>query len=1214
MSGWNEQQNTAIMDRHHDLLVAAAAGSGKTAVLVERIIRLVRQDQLDIDRMLIVTFTQAAAGEMRSRITSALLLAMDEDKESQDFLRQQITLLNRASICTLHSFCLDVVRRYFHVFGISPSFRVGDATEIALLRLEIIEGLFDCEYELGTPEFLNLVEMYAGGKDDTPLRDLVLRTYDFIQSQPYPLQWLRQKVQDFNLAKNRFSDCIWVQSLREQIDIELAGIELIFKEAENIAKRPAGPAAYLSALENDLTIVNDLRAKLKVGIIDFYQQLSEVKHQTLAKANKDSNAVLKEAVQQLRDQGKRVIKDLAKKILIMPPDDFCHDLQTIYPGMLYLYHLVESFDLLFRERKTEKGLVDFNDLEHYALAVLADPEVASEYRNHFIHIFIDEYQDSNLVQETILSFIKRPDNIFMVGDVKQSIYRFRLADPSLFLHKYDTYNQDGSHLTRRIDLSRNYRSRKAIIDGVNDIFHHIMTKHFGEMDYSPEVFLEYGLQLPEGIKEELGTENIELILIDKQNNNLTEDAYEQPEEENAVRDEDIEEPPGDIEFEAQQVAARINELHGQHFYDSKNENYRHLEYRDIVVLLRATRQQADIYYETLMAAGIPVYADVDRGYFETTEVTVFINLLRLIDNKRQDLPLLSILRSPIANFTVEELLLIRADSTAPTYFEAMSQYALNHDDTLAAGLHDFLHQLEMWKEEARFSPMDEFIWKLLLETGYLYYVSAMPGGQQRQANMRILLERAQNYQKSGMQGLFHFLKFIEKLESSSSDMGMAKIMGENEDVVRIMSIHKSKGLEFPVVILAGLGRKFNLSDIKAKVMFHKELGIGPRFVDPELRVTRDTIARIALKNRIQTENLAEEMRILYVACTRPRDKLILVGTVSNFSHRIRKWNKGTSPFQMSRANSMIDWVGAVIALHPDGEFWRDKDSLHTLELKSTSDYRWKVRVVGKSDQGNDSSAAWADIGLEQRIKEYFQSENMVFTDTISNRLGWRYPYSEAISVPSKISVSQIKELQTDKDTKIWLGSVPISKEPRFISLESGLNEVISGASRGIILHTVMEHLDFDRVDNEAQIEEQLAELIEREILLPTEAETVDSQKILHFFRSILGQRILGAQRVEREVPFNLLYDAARIFNDCQLEGEHMLVQGVIDLFFQEDNDLVLVDFKTDRITPLNRAELIANYIIQIDLYKSALENILGQKVKGSYLYLFDIDEAVQLDI
>ncbi len=1220
MTTWTPQQSLAIQDRGHNLLVAAAAGSGKTAVLVERIIQLVRWDQVDIDRMLIVTFTQAAAGEMRARISSVLLEAMQENGPDQDYLRAQVNLLNRASISTLHAFCMDVVRRYFHIVDISPSFRVGDATETDLLKLEVLEELFEAEYEQGEADFLRLVEMYAGGRDDHPLRELVLRTYQFILSQPDPLEWLWAKAEDFNLDLEQFGQSDWVQSLIAQLEIVLAGVEDIFAQAAQACLQPCGPACYEDALRQDMQLVTELRASLQLGIFDFYQCLGLVQHQRLTPAKKDVDPTLKKNVQDLREQGKKVLKELATKTLFMSPQEFCLDLRQLYPDMRYLCILAEQFHQRYREAKTEKGLVDFNDLEHYTLEILADPLTAAEYQRQFDYIFVDEYQDSNLVQETILNRIKRENNLFLVGDVKQSIYRFRLADPTLFLEKYQTYHDPKELANRRIDLSSNFRSRQTIIDGVNDIFSRIMSRQLGEMDYQPKVFLEYGLEIPEDSGEELDTGWLELILVDKAGtapvDHSDEEAEDDPAEiEPGAEGEDLDDQPGDVEFEAQATAARIRELHGQIFYDSKNKCLRPLEYRDMVVLMRATRGQAEIYLETLMAAGIPVYADADRGYFETTEMKVFLNLLHLIDNKRQDIPLLSVMRSPIGNFTVEELIEIRAGSNASTYYKAAEEYLNRGEEPLTAKLGAFIQRLNDWKEAARFTPMDELIWQLLLDTGYLHYAAAMPGGMQRQANLRILLERAQQYQTTSMQGLFHFLKFIEKLESGSGDMGMAKVLSENEDVVRIMSIHKSKGLEFPVVIVAGLGRKFNLSDIRARVMFHKELGIGPRYVDPDLRVTRDTIARIALANRIKAENLAEEMRILYVACTRPRDKLILIGTVGDLTQRVRQWNKGTSPFQLARANGLLDWLGAVVVAHPDGAVLRKYDTCSPAPAAGSA-YHWLVNVIDRSRTGMAQAAAQAMEGFDQRLQGLMEKgPGSQLRDCLWSRLSWQYPYAEAINIPSKIAVSQVKEIRSaDPGAVHSTGAVAMAREPRFMAVAAGRGEaVLSGAARGVILHTVMQHLDLARVGSAADLDEQINSLVDREIMLAEEAAMADRTVILNFFASSLGQRVLAAEKVEREVPFNLLYDAAQVFPDLPPGREQLLLQGVIDLYFQEGDALVLVDYKSDRVTPFNRDALIGGYRVQIELYKTALEKILGRVVKASYLYLFDTGEAVQMD-
>jgi len=1206
MRKWTEEQQEAIRDRDKNLLVAAAAGSGKTAVLVERIIQLILQDKVNIDQMLIVTFTQAAAGEMRERISSTLLAQLEDNSENEEYLRSQINLLNRASISTLHAFCMDIVRRYFHMIDINPRFRVGDDTETAIIKAEVMEELFEQEYERNSADFLNLVEMFGGGKDDTPLQKLVLRTYEFIQSKPEPLAWLQERADDFKLDEDEFSKCPWMQSITRQLQIELAGVKAIFSEALEMTQLPQGPNAYQVALRSDLDIVKELIAALNNGILEFYEQLTQVKHQRLPRADRDTDDDLKDEVKELRDQGKKVIKDMLTKILFQSPEEFRCDLNELHSSMVYLYELVHAFEQSYREQKTDKGIVDFNDLEHYALAILADQEIAAEYRRQYEYIFVDEYQDSNLVQETILNLIKRPDNIFLVGDVKQSIYRFRLADPSLFLDKFEAYqSQDGSP-ERRIDLSKNFRSRPAIIAGVNDIFYQIMSRALGEIDYNEEVYLHSGVDIPADTSEELDASKLELILIDKESHSP------QPQEQT---DDETEETPGAVEVEALIAAAKINELYGQSFYDSQKGCLRPLEYRDMVILLRATRQQADIYYETLMAAGIPVYADVDRGYFQTTEINIFMNLLNLIDNKRQDIPLLSVLRSPLGGFSTEDLIAIRAGSKASSYYEAVEYYITHHQDGLQLRLQVFIDRLNSWKEEARFMNMDEFIWQLLLETGYYHYVGAMPGGRQRQANLRILLDRANQYQATSLKGLFHFIKFVDKLQAGSGDMGMAKILGETENVVRIMSIHKSKGLEFPVVILAGLGRGFNLSDTTAQVLFHKDLGIGPRYVNPEIRVTRDTIARIALKNSIKMESLAEEMRILYVACTRPRDKLILIGSVNHLSRRVRKWSKSVTPFQLARARCHLDWIGPVVMRHPDGEKLQELSLMLFKDREQKElNYKWTVTIIKHSDDTWALQQKKVVTDFNTMLQEQLLAPNSAEQEKIWSRLNWQYSFPKAVNIPSKISVSQVQNLQARDLENLALSMFPMTTQPQFMKAApaGGATMSFSGAAKGTILHFVMQHLDLKRVHTEAQIDEQVGELVNKELLRKEEAGVVDVEGIMKFFRSPLGQRVLQANRVYREVPFNLIYPATAIFDGLDNCDEQLLLQGVIDLYFQEQGELVLVDYKTDRITDHNRAELIEKYKVQVHLYKTALEKILDQRVKASYLYLFDCDEEVLL--
>lgn len=1205
MQEWTNEQEEAILDRGNNLLVSAAAGSGKTAVLVERIIRLIIQDQDSIEDMLIVTFTQAAAGEMRERISQALLKELARNDHRGEYLRAQINLLNRASISTLHAFCMEVVRRYFHVLDINPKFRVGDTTETGLMKLEVLEELLENEYEKHDPAFLRLVEMFGGGRDDSPLQDLVLRTYEFIQSKPDPLAWLHERAGDFKLEPEEFSCCSWLQSLTGQLRIELGGVLELLQEALAMASLPEGPGAYQPALRVDLDTVTNLAAALDVGLPEFYRELQRVEYPVLARAGRDTDPRLQEEVKALREQGKRVIKDIQSKIFFQSPEEFCRDLNDLYPGMEYLYRLVADFTAGYRELKADKGMVDFNDLEHFALAILADQQIAGEYRNKYQYIFVDEYQDSNLVQETILNLIKRQNNLFLVGDVKQSIYRFRLADPSLFMEKYKRYLQVTEQPERRISLSMNFRSRPEIIRGVNDIFSRVMSQEFGEIDYTEEVYLRPGIAVPADIDEEMAAPALELILIDKNSNST-----QLPE---PGDDTGAEEEAGDIETEARIAAQKINELYGRNFYDSKLGCSRPLEYRDMVILMRTTRQQADLYYETLMAAGIPVYADTDRGYFAALEINIFMNLLRIIDNKRQDIPLVSVLRSPIGGFSVDDLIAIRLGCPDAAYCEAVENYIRNHQDHLQSRLREFIDRLDSWKEEARFKNMDEFIWQLMIETGYYYYVGAMPGGAQRQANLRILLDRANQYQATSLKGLYHFIKFVDKLQAGSGDMGMAKILGENENVVRIMSIHKSKGLEFPVVILVGTGRGFNLSDTRAAVLFHKDLGIGPCYVDPDLRVTRDTIARIALRNRIKMESLAEELRILYVACTRPRDKLVLIGSIRDLPGRIKKWSKSISPFQLARGMCQLDWIGPVIMRHADGEKLRGLDPLAAASGPDRRfDYHWLVKIIDRSDKKLTAPPRQEEIDFAATVQKHLSEANSPEQETIRSRLNWQYPFAGAVRIPSKVSVSQVKNLKESGLECLGRTGVPMTVQPGFMQVEraESAGAFFSGADKGTIMHLVMQHLDFKQVNTAEEIDRQIRAMTDRELLQEEAAAIIDRSRILHFFHSALGQRVLKAGRVRREVPFNLVCQASSIFADLRQSDEELLLQGVIDLYFQEGEELVLIDYKTDRITPENREGLIEKYRTQILLYKDALEKILGLRVKAGYLYLFDSEEEV----
>lgn len=1187
---WTDDQKSAIDARGNNLLVAAAAGSGKTAVLVERIIRLIIKDQIDIDKLLIVTFTNAAAGEMRERIGAAILKELEKKNENEEHLRKQINLLNRASISTLHSFCIDVVRKYFHLIDIDPNFRIGDSTETSIMKMEVLEELFEREYEKEDENFLGLVERFGGNKEDTPLQDLTLKLYEFIQSQPYPKKWLRERVEDFNIDINGFKETNWYEIILRQIQIALIGANELFIEAKALCQKPNGPIGYVKAILDDIALTDSLVNLLGSGLDHFYHELKDVKHKRLGRVSKEVDEDLKEKVKGLRDQGKDIIKNIREDILTKSPEAYIQDLNELYPFMEYLYKLVSEFDDGYGEKKVDRGIVDFNDLEHYALAILENEQPAKEYKEKYEYIFVDEYQDSNIVQETILGFIKKDNNFFMVGDVKQSIYRFRLADPSLFISKYETFEKDCGALNRRIDLSKNFRSREEVINGVNFIFKNIMTKEFGEIDYDEGAYLYKGAD-----HKPIEDASIEVNIIEKK-----EESYEEDE---------ILEEMEDIEVEARIVSKRIKELLGKEIYDQRIDTYRKITYKDIVVLLRTTKNWAQTFLEVFIEEGIPAYADVNTGYFEAIEVNIFMNLLKVIDNKRQDIPLLSVMRSYIGGFDTEDLIKIRVGSNQVSYFEAIKEYIAKEEDELKYKCIRFLEKIKKYKTYARYMHIDELIWKLLKETGYYDYYGAMVGGVQRQANLKILVDRARQFENTSIKGLFNFIKFIDKLKSSSGDMGTAKTLGENDDVIRIMSIHKSKGLEFPIVIVGGMGKQFNLMDMNNQVLFHKDLGIGPRYVDPDRRQYADTIAKIAMKNKIKIESLSEEMRILYVALTRAKDKLILVGSIRDIEKSTKKWTKKMNPFYLSRGKSYLDWIGPALIRHEDGQILRElAEVFWNKESFYEDDSKWSIRKIDKKHIRLEEMEKRINQLAFKKFLEDFRNKTVDEDHFVAKRLNWSYENHIATKIPSKLSVTEIKRIANNQLDGIGMNIPMLIKRPKFMEGKKQL----TGAEKGTIIHFVMQHLDLEKINNKEAIEEQIQKMVKAELLKPEEATVIDVSKIVKFFESPIGKRVCVSNQVFREVPFNLVKEANEIISDIESCEENLLVQGVIDCYFEEEDGYILVDYKSDYVTTNQKEELIEKYKIQVKVYKEALENITGKTVKESYLYLFHLDEALKI--
>lgn len=1227
---WTEEQLKAIETRRCNLLIAAAAGSGKTAVLVERIIRIItnEEDPVDIDRLLVVTFTSAAASEMRERIASAITKALEKSPNSKN-LQKQLTLLSRANITTMHSFCLDVIKNNFHIIDLDPAFRILDETEGMLLRSEVLEELFEDKYENDDKEFLDLVEAYSDSKSDDKLKDIVLDLYKFSMSGPWPQRWLRDKSEEFNINTiEELDKSSWMKVFIENLVIELQGLISMEEKALELCEETSGLEPYIDTFRDDITMLRMIYEHLGAGVEEIYNRLSSASFSKLKTVRKNnvSNENVQGRVKSIRDDVKKKINKLRDEIFSMTPDEMLHSVKASYTYMKALSSLVIEFQDRFSNAKKEKGALDFNDLEHLCLKILTseDSGVADNFKEYFDEVLVDEYQDSNAVQEAIIDLVSRKysndPNVFMVGDVKQSIYRFRQAKPELFLEKYNTYSKkQGKNI--KIQLYKNFRSRDEVIKGVNYIFKEIMSRVVGELEYTDEEALNLGASYSK-------TEDDNYVVGGKIELNILDKSTE-VEEEVLIEEEDL----GTINLEARIVANRIKELlsnkDGKVFkvLDKGTGEYRPVTYKDIVILLRATKNWSEVFLDELGAEGIPVYADTGSGYFESIEIRTIMSLLKVIDNPMQDIPLIALLRSPIMSFSAEDLTNIRLVDKDKYFYEniiSISKEEFDCEKELIEKCNIFLERLSVWRKKSIYTPIDEFIWYLYTDTAYYGYVGAMPNGVLRQANLRILFQRAKQYEQTSFKGLFNFINFINKLRKSSGDMGSAKVLGENEDVVRIMSIHKSKGLEFPVVFVCGSGKQFNLMDLNNNILYHEELGFGPELVDLDKRVSYPTLPKEAIKQRIRLETLSEEVRILYVAFTRAKEKLIITGAVNGLEKWITKCCNAAAldkdiilPSEVLKGKSYLDWIGMAICKHKDGEILRELVGSNNIRIKDDLS-TWSVKTWTKSDLVVDKKDSDVDEINEDNL--LINSDCSSVDKEIERRLDFRYKFRESTLIKSNFSVSELKKKNFEQvpviDTENLFKEDICNIKPKFLQEERGL----TAAEKGTAIHFVMQKIDLSRVNTIEEIKIQLKDFVDMELLSKEEYKVINPYKVKKFFISKLGERMLSAYNrgdiVYREIPFYTEIDVHRINPDLpkEVEGDKVRLQGVIDSFFYEDNEVILLDYKTDYVEQSNEEELINKYRIQIQYYKEALEKITKTKIKECYLYSFYLEKEILVEV
>lgn len=1216
---WTQDQEKAIYakwineekTKRGNILVNAAAGSGKTAVLVERIIKKLIPDEengdvSDVTSLLVVTFTNAAAGEMQERISSALSKELtkaisEKNYKKQKFLKRQLSLMGNADITTIDAFCLKTIRSYFHILNIDPDFSIMDTSELELVKDDAMEKLFEEMYEENNPDFIDLICLYTDGRDDRNLSDKIKQIYNFIQSFPEPEKWLREKCAAFSDPVNS----VWVkEGMKRAREYARTGFDFLKSAAEIIVETSLGCEENLEEImlknppceENDIyltwgsyytAVYNEyfnMKEMLSADWNELYGLLQKEYINMGAKAvfvNKEmqiKDAEVKKEVQNLRNSAKSICAKI-KDYISMPFEEMEDMLKNKLSKTVYaLSDMTVRFGKIYSEMKAEQNVMEFSDVEHLCYKLFSEHEdVRNEFKSRYEEILMDEYQDSNRLQDELFKAISRGDNIFMVGDMKQSIYRFRNSDPTIFKEKSDAYEKSESAENRKIVLGKNFRSRHQVLDSINDVFELIMSDEAGGIDYDEDQRLNTG---DTSYEDENQDYRSECIVIES-------DGDEESEKVDKTR------------LEARVIAARIRELKDSGFKVRDTEKvsfsdpksgelrtetrtvYRELKNKDITILMSAYKASADIYVEELSKAGIDCYAE-SEGYFERNEIKLVMALLKIINNPYQDIPLLGVLRSPIGGFSDDDLVNVRLAGDGYIYSalkKLINSYESGEINDMYAAetakkAMSFSEKLARWRGYMKYMSSDKLLWTLYEETDIYGFVGALYGGEESQANLRLLFERAKKYEQSGYKGLFNFVRYIGLLKKKDKDLSTASMVTQNHDVVRIMTIHKSKGLEFPVVFLARCGNKFNLKDISQNMLLHKDLGFGLDYINFDKSIKIPNITKRVTADIMKDESVGEEIRKLYVALTRAKEKLIITAVVEKPTEGMEslkeKW-EGVSELsgrEVLEKKRYIDWIIPAAVNNPE---------------------RWAYKTVSYED------AIMGFIGEEPTLENKENSGR-----DIKRYMDYEYPYKHSSDVPSKVSVSEIKNKKGEAEF-----STTMIPSPEFLKPK----EAVKGAARGTVIHYVMQKIPFaDNMDAE-YVGNFVNNLQKNGVLLPEEAEAVDISAIAAFYNSSLGKRIRNSNNVHREAAFETQIPANLVDEDYP-EDENVILQGIIDCYFEEDGEMVLVDYKSDYYE--NIEEMKQKYTTQLALYADAIEKITEKKVKKRYLYLFFGNTMVEL--
>lgn len=1274
---WTPEQESAIMSPKDSnlgaqtLLVAAAAGSGKTAVLVERIITRLKdmENPLSVQELMVVTFTKAAAAEMSARIGVALAKAMEstDDKALQARLERQLNLLPSAHISTLHSFCQWVIRSYFYKLDIPPTARIGNEAEMALLKQEVLENLLKEAYEHNMYGIFDLSDFFSDDKSDAGLQDKVLSLYEFAMSQSNPDGWMRHAVEPYKAAQEQdLRDTLWGRAMWDDQQAEIDRIADRIEQMEPLLESPVGPKKWDKVYQEQLAALTQLKeAQTWSDMVDVCRNLdtfTKASFTSLGKALEkgEVDGALADEFKSLGSQNKDSLKGMKNGLFHIDESVLQQQFKDQYPLIHNLVELTIAFHKSYDEAKKEQGIMDFSDLEHLCLALLVEPgteddpkpsEVALELQDTFKEIMVDEYQDTNGVQETIINLISRVDNRFYVGDVKQAIYSFRMADSSLFMNKYNTYGLMNDAVERRIDLAKNFRSHENILTTTNFIFYQIMTQEAAELDYGEKESLIPGRIVEDAPSDWVGGA-VELHLLDTSDTNCSDESDGDFE---AAGDE-----PENNERELDFIIQKIKELHAsKKQVQNADGTFRQIQWRDFAVLRRSLAGWGTRAVAAMRQAGIPAVVNERDGYFEAQEIQLLLSLLQIIDNPEQDLPMAAVLHSGLVGLDANELGALRLTGDG-SLWSVMPLYAEQAQDER---LIQFIAHIEHWRTLSRRHGVADLLWDIYETLDYVNYVGAMPNGLVRRANVMALYERAKGFESSGFRGLFRFLRFVESLRDSNQDMAVANVVTEADDVVRLMTIHKSKGLEFSVVFLSGVQKKFNTMDFNSPLLVDKNGGIGLKGYYPDIRVSYPSMPWLYCKSIKSDAMKAEEQCILYVALTRARDKLFLTGYINkeikkekgvgaHIKHAALTQTQALGADLIKAGNSYLHWLLIAFARHLDG----GAPLRNIIELEGETNFdlldrqcQVKVEIHDGSLYGDLDYKADVDETTINTVRVLGKVNDVELPEEIVQRFAFTYPNLVASKTTAKISVSELKRRFAERDAEavpatevsvpqesvlrksvtssnatddttdeaaVVGSSIPAISETELADSVFGrkpmaiadAEKIVTGAQWGTLMHEAMQWLPVKKYTQTSMT--NMLDSLQAEGKFSDEERSLLSDRSLYgFFNSELGQRLIASKRVERELPFSMLFDGNRVYPDVE-NGEHLFLQGIIDTVFVEDDQWVLVDYKTDRVK--SGDELIRRYKIQMDLYKEALETLTDMPVKASYIYSFRLHEAVLL--